>query len=88
LTQFEIQDPLLLLGIGNYFSDTFDIGFASHYNDGSNAHTGLIRDSNGQKNIISLKVILPELDANNNVNLSTDPSYRESNVRAITLKAM
>jgi hypothetical protein len=84
IVQFEIQDPLLLLGVGNYFSDTFDIGFASHYNDGSNAHTGLIRDA-GTKEYHFFQGYTGELDANNNINLS-DPSYREANVTAAYFK--
>lgn len=84
IEQFEIQDPLLLLGVGNYFSDTFDIGFASHYNDGQNAHTGLIRDA-GTKEYHFFQGYTGELDANNNINLS-DPSYREANVRASYFK--
>jgi hypothetical protein len=84
IDQFEIQDPLLLLGVGNYFSDTFDIGFASHYNDGSNAHTGLIRDA-GTKEYHFFQGYTGELDANNNINLS-DPSYREANVTAAYFK--
>lgn len=80
IDQFEIQDPLLLLGTGNYFTDTFDIGFASHYNDGQNAHTGLIRDA-GTKEYHFFQGYTGELNANNNINLS-DPSYREANVRA------
>jgi hypothetical protein len=84
IEQFEIEDPLLLLGVGNYFSDTFDIGFASHYNDGSNAHTGLIRDA-GTKEYHFFQGYTGELDANNNINLS-DPSYREANVTAAYFK--
>jgi hypothetical protein len=84
MQQFEVQDPLILLGVGNYFSDTKDIGFASHYNDGANAHTGLIRDS-ATKEYHFFQGYTGELDANNNINLS-DPSYRESNVRAAYFK--
>lgn len=84
IEQFEIQDPLLLLGIGNYFSDTFDIGFASHYNDGSNAHTGLIRDA-GTKEYHFFQGYTGTLDANNNINLN-DSSYREANVHASYFK--
>jgi len=84
IDQFEIQDPLLLLGIGNYFSDTFDIGFTAHYNDGSNAQTGLIRDV-GTKEYHFFKDYTGILDANNNINLS-DPSYREANVYASYFK--
>jgi hypothetical protein len=84
IDQFEIQDPLLLLGTGNYFTDTLDIGFASHYNDGQNAHTGLIRDS-GTKEFHFFKGYTPELDANNNINLS-HASYQEANVTAAYFK--
>ena len=84
IDQFEIQDPLLLLGTGNYFTDTLDIGFAAHYNDGQNAHTGLIRDS-GTKEFHFFKGYTPELDANNNINLS-HASYQEANVTAAYFK--
>jgi hypothetical protein len=84
IVQFEVQDPLILLGVGNYFSDTKDIGFASHYNDGANAHTGLIRDS-GTKEYHFFQGYTGELDSNNNIILS-DPSYREANVTAAFFK--
>ena len=84
IDKFEIQDPLLHLGTGNYFTDTLDIGFASHYNDGQNAHTGLIRDS-GTKEFHFFKGYTPELDANNNINLS-HASYQEANVTAAYFK--
>ena len=84
IDQFEIQDPLLLLGTGNYFTDTLDIGFASHYNDGQNAHTGLIRDS-GTKEFHFFKGYTPELNANNNINLN-HASYQEANVSAAYFK--
>ena len=85
IDQFEIEDPLLLLGTGNYFTDTKDIGFAAHYNDGQNAHTGLIRDA-GTKEYHFFKGYTGELDANNNINLS-DPSYRQANVNADYVKS-
>jgi hypothetical protein len=84
IDQFEIQDPLLLLGTGNYFTDTLDIGFASHYNDGQNAHTGLIRDSS-TKEFHFFKGYTPELNANNNINLN-HASYQEANVSAAYFK--
>ena len=84
IDQFEIEDPLLLLGTGNYYTDTKDIGFASHYNDGQNAHTGLIRDA-GTKEYHFFEGYTGELDANNNIILS-DPSYREANVHAAYFK--
>jgi hypothetical protein len=85
VTQFAVQDPLIVLGIGNYFSDTKDIGFAAHYNDGSNAHTGLVRDADGDKEYYFFEGYIPDLDANNNVNI-TDPSFRKSNVHVSYLK--
>jgi len=84
IDQFEIEDPLLLLGTGNYFTDTKDIGFAAHYNDGANAMTGLIRDT-GTKEYHFFKGYTGTLDANNNINLS-DPSYQEANVTAAYFK--
>jgi hypothetical protein len=80
----EVTDPLILLGVGNYYSDTFDIGFAAHYNDGANAHTGLIRDV-GTKEYHFFKGYTGVLDANNNINLN-DPSYQAANVWASYFK--
>ena len=77
---FVTQDPLLVLGLGNYTSDAVDIGFASHYNDGSNAHTGLIRDY-GTKEYYFFKGYTPELDTNNNININ-DVSFSTANVNA------
>ena len=84
VSQLEVADPLILLGIGNYYSDTFDIGFAAHYNDGSNAHTGLIRDV-GTKEYHFFKGYTGILDANNNIDLN-DPSYQAANVNASYFK--
>jgi hypothetical protein len=78
---FQVADPLITLGIGNYYSDILDIGFAAHYNDGQNAHTGLIRDADNDKEWYFFEGYLPNLDANNNVNIS-DPSFRTANVHA------
>ena len=82
--QFAVQDPLIVLGIGNYYTDTLDIGFAAHYNDGANAMTGLIRDTN-TKDYHFFKDYTAALDANNNINLS-DASYRAANVNASYFK--
>jgi cytochrome c-type biogenesis protein CcmE len=84
VTSVSIADPLLLLGVGNYFSDILDIGFVSHYNDGANAHTGLIRDS-GTKEYHFFKDYTGEVGGNNNINLS-DASYRSANVHAAYFK--
>ena len=67
------NDTLIILGEGNYLSDTKDIGFAGHYNDGTNAHSGIIRDI-GTKEWFLFKNYTPEIDANNNVIIS-DPSF-------------
>ena len=79
-TTFEINDPLLLLGVGNYFSDTRDIGFASHYNDGTNAHSGLIRDY-ATKEYYFFKGYTPEVSANDNIDIS-HASFEKANVQA------
>jgi len=81
------NDTLLILGSGNYFSDTKDIGFAGHYNDGINAHSGFIRDI-GTKEWYLFKGYTPEVDANNNV-IITDPSFTidtlNANVKSTTI---
>ena len=78
--QLTVADPLIVLGLGNYVSDTKDIGFASHYNDGANAHTGLIRDS-VTKEYHFFTGYTPEVDANNNVDLN-HASFSTANVNA------
>jgi hypothetical protein len=79
-TTFEVNDPLLLLGVGNYYSDTRDIGFAAHYNDGTNAHSGIIRDAT-TKEYYFFKGYTPEIDANNNVDI-THATFTKANVNA------
>jgi hypothetical protein len=83
--QLAVADPLIVLGVGNYVSDTLDIGFASHYNDGANAHTGLIRDADTDKEWYFFEGYLPEVDASNNIDI-TDPSFRTANVHANSFK--
>jgi hypothetical protein len=78
--QLTVADPLIVLGLGNYVSDTKDIGFASHYNDGANAHTGLIRDS-GSKEYHFFTGYTPEVDASNNIDIN-HVSYSGANVNA------
>lgn len=75
-----VTDPLIYLGVNNYTSDIIDIGFAGHYNNGSNAHTGLIRDA-GTKEYYFFQGYTPELDSNNRINLS-DASFSTANVHA------
>jgi hypothetical protein len=83
-SSFTVQDSLLILGLGNYTTDSLDIGFASHYNDGVNAHTGLIRDSD-TKEWMFFENYIPEVTPNNNI-IITDPSFRYANVTANNYK--
>jgi hypothetical protein len=82
--QLTVADPLLVLGLGNYVSDTKDIGFASHYNDGANAHTGLIRDS-GTEEYHFFTGYTPEVDASNSIDIN-HASFASANVNASTFK--
>ena len=67
------NDTLIVLGTGNYSADILDIGVVAHYNNGTNAHTGLIRDS-VTKEWHLFKEYTPELASNNNIN-TNDPSF-------------
>ena len=81
----EVVDPMILLAQGNYTTDLLDIGFAGHYNAGSNAHTGLFRDAIGTKEWYFFEGYTPEVSGNNNIVIS-DPSFRTSNVNANNFK--
>jgi hypothetical protein len=81
---FVTNDPLLVLGLGNYTTDLVDIGFAAHYNDGSNAHTGLVRDF-GTKEYYFFKGYTPELDTNNNIDIN-HATFSTANVNADYVK--
>ena len=78
------NDSLIILGINNYTADIIDIGFAGHYNDGTNAHSGLIRDT-GTKEWHLFKGYTPEIGSTNNINLA-DGSYTVDTLNA-NLKA-
>jgi exosome complex RNA-binding protein Rrp4 len=43
-----VNDPLIQLGYNNP-SDSLDLGFIGHYNDGSERHSGLFRDASDKK---------------------------------------
>jgi hypothetical protein len=77
---FTVVDSLITLGVGNYTSDLLDIGISGHYNDGTNAHTGIIRDP-GTKEWYVFEGYTPTVDANNNVNIN-DASFAKANVNA------
>jgi hypothetical protein len=81
---FITNDPMLYLGAGNYTSDGIDIGFAAHYNDGSNAHTGLVRDA-GTKEYYFFKGYTPETDTQNNIDIN-HASFSTANVNVNYLK--
>jgi hypothetical protein len=74
------NDTVIVLGTGNYLSDTLDIGIAGHYNDGTNAHAGLIRDSI-TKEWYLFKDYTPEVGANNNVDIN-DASFKIDTLNA------
>jgi hypothetical protein len=68
-SQLVANDTLFLMGIGNYTSDILDIGFAAHYNNGVNAHTGLIRDA-GSKEWQLFEEYDPDISSNNNIDIN------------------
>ena len=79
-SQIVANDTLIILGAGNYTTDILDIGFAGHYNDGSNAHTGIIRDA-GTKEYHLFEGYTPEISANNNIDIN-DPSFKIATLNA------
>jgi hypothetical protein len=79
-SSFTVSDPLIQLAIGNYTSDLLDIGISGHYNDGTNAHTGLIRD-HGTKDWYLFKGYTPDLSGNNNIDIN-HASFAKANINA------
>jgi hypothetical protein len=79
-SQIVANDSLIILAAGNYTTDILDIGFAGHYNDGSNAHTGIIRDA-GTKEYHLFEGYTPEISANNNIDIN-DPSFKIATLNA------
>jgi hypothetical protein len=77
---FVVTDSLIVLATGNYTSDLLDIGISGHYNDGTNAHTGFIRDP-GTKEWYVFEGYTPEVTGNNNININ-DASFAKANVNA------
>ena len=74
------NDSMIILGLNNYSADIIDIGFAGHYNDGTNAHSGLIRDT-GTKEWHLFKGYTPEIGSTNNINLA-DGSFAVDTLNA------
>jgi hypothetical protein len=83
-SSFTVQDSLIVLGVGNYATDLLDIGFAGHYNNGTNAHAGLVRDAS-VKEFYIFDGYTPELDANNNIDIN-DASFNKANLNAGVFK--
>ena len=79
-TEIVANDSLIILGLGNYTSDIVDIGFAGHYNNGTNAHAGIIRDSTN-KEFYVFDGYTQEIGANNNIDPS-DSSFHIATVNA------
>jgi hypothetical protein len=79
-TQIVANDTLFIMGTGNYTGDILDIGFAGHYNNGTNAHTGLIRDA-GTKEWQLFEEYTSEIGGNNNV-IITDGSFKIATLNA------
>jgi len=79
----DVKDTIISLGSGNYSSDVLDIGIAGHYNDGTNAHAGIIRDS-GTKEWYFFKGYTPDISGNN-INIGA-ASFATSNVNADFVK--
>ena len=79
-SSFTVADSLITLGVGNYTSDLLDIGISGHYNDGTNAHTGLIRD-HGTKDWYLFKGYTPDLSGNNNIDIN-HASFAKANINA------
>jgi len=75
-----INDPLIFLANNNYSSDLVDIGFVGHYNDGTNAHTGFIRDATSKEYYI-FSGYTPEILANDIINIA-HPSFALTNINA------
>jgi hypothetical protein len=67
------NDSLIILGLNNYSADIVDLGFSGHYNDGTNAHSGLVRDF-GTKEWQLFKNYTPQIGGNNNIDI-TDGSF-------------
>ena len=78
------NDAMIILGLNNYSADIIDIGFAGHYNDGTNAHSGFIRDFT-TKEWYLFKGYTPDIGGTNNVNLA-DGSFAIDTMNA-NLKA-
>jgi hypothetical protein len=77
VSSLEVEDTLIQLGIGNYYTDALTIGYVGHYNDGTNAHAGMIRDA-VTKEFYAFQGYTPEASGNViNVNAA---SFTKANI--------
>ena len=81
----DVGDSLIYLANNNLSSDIVDIGIIGHYNDGANAHAGLVRDPS-LKEWIFFKGYTPDVQSNNLINIA-HPSFAYANAYVDTLKA-
>lgn len=70
-SSINVTDSLLYLASNNDVSDSLDIGFAAHYNNGAgaNGHTGFFRSATTKKYYL-FQNYQPEFFANNNVDVA------------------
>ena len=80
----DVGDSLIYLANNNLTSDAVDIGIIGHYNDGANAHAGIIRDPN-VKEWIFFKGYTPEVQSNNLIDVN-HASFAKANVQASYFK--
>ena len=84
-TTIETEDGLLHLAANNEFSDTLDLGFFAHYNNGVNNHAGFIRDS-GTKEWYLFGQYFPGAEPTTNIDIA-DGTFELANVHVSTLNS-
>jgi hypothetical protein len=85
-TSVSANDTLIYLGSDNFYSDTHDIGFVSHYYNGAqNTHTGLIRSSSSKEYYLFGRYD-DDVNSNNIINISA-ASFSAANLNANFIKA-
>ena len=78
VSSLEVDDSLIQLAIGNYYTDALSIGYVGHYNDGTNAHAGFIRDAS-TKEFYAFQGYTPEVTGNV-ININ-DSSFTKANIQ-------
>ena len=82
-----VADPLLKLAVNNTVSDTLWTGFLAHYNGSGNTnnHTGLVRNPSNKEYIL-VSTYGDENSVNNNIIVTTDPSFSYANLQVNILR--